>query len=356
MTDAINMIFKTDLSIQITLIILIALSLLFIKNKIILLFTGISKKTATEFDDILLKSLQLPLTFLIVLVSLVFFTEILNDTYQLFDDFNKPKILYVLTIIIIAWTLIKVLDNYYNSKSFLKGLKSSDDPVVIEQTYEITIRIFKIIVILISLLTLMQEFGLSISGLLAFGGVGGLVVGLAAKDLLSNFFGGLMIYFDRPFKVGEFIKSPDRNIEGIVESIGWRLTVVRTFSKNVLYIPNSAFSNIIVENATRMTNRRINEVIGLRYEDLDKIPEIVNKVRAYLDQNNNIDHSNKPVVYFKSFSASSCDFFIYAFTNTKDWREFLEIKEDVLYQTSKIISENNAAIAFPTTTIDWTQN
>ena len=310
MTDMITMIFKTDLSIQITLIILIALSLLFIKNKIILIFTGISKKTATEFDDILLKSLQIPLTFLIVLVSLVFITETLNDTYQLFEDFNKPKILYVLTIIIIAWTLIKVLDNYYNSKSFLKGLKSSDDPVVIEQTYEITIRIFKIIVILISLLTLMQEFGLSISGLLAFGGVGGLVVGLAAKDLLSNFFGGLMIYFDRPFKVGEFIKSPDRNIEGIVESIGWRLTVVRTFSKNVLYIPNSAFSNIIVENATRMTNRRINEVIGLRYEDLDKIPEIVNKVRAYLDQNNNIDHTNKPVVYFKRFSASSFDFFI----------------------------------------------
>ena len=356
MMDMMTILFKTDLSIQIALIALIALSLLFIKNKIILLFTGISKKTATDFDDIVLQSLQKPLTFLIILISLVFITEALNVSYQLFHDFNKPKILYVLIIVIIAWALIKILDNYYTSKTFLRGLKSSDDPIVIEQTYEITIRIFKIIVILISLLTLMQEFGLSISGLLAFGGVGGLVVGLAAKDLLSNFFGGLMIYFDRPFKVGEFIKSPDRNIEGIVESIGWRLTVVRTFSKNVLYIPNSAFSNIIVENATRMTNRRINEVIGLRYEDLEKIPEIVNKVRAYLDQNDNIDHSNKPVVYFKSFSASSCDFFIYAFTNTKDWREFLEIKEDVLYQTSRIISEHNAAIAFPTTTIDWKQN
>ena len=356
MMDMMTILFKTDLSIQIALIALIALSLLFIKNKIILLFTGISKKTATDFDDIVLQSLQKPLTFLIILISLVFITEALNVSYQLFHDFNKPKILYVLIIVIIAWALIKILDNYYTSKTFLKGLKSSDDPIVIEQTYEITIRIFKIIVILISLLTLMQEFGLSISGLLAFGGVGGLVVGLAAKDLLSNFFGGLMIYFDRPFKVGEFIKSPDRNIEGIVESIGWRLTVVRTFSKNVLYIPNSAFSNIIVENATRMTNRRINEVIGLRYEDLEKIPEIVNKVRAYLDKNDNIDHSNKPVVYFKSFSASSCDFFIYAFTNTKDWREFLEIKEDVLYQTSKIISEHNAAIAFPTTTIDWKQS
>jgi MscS family membrane protein len=356
MMDMMTILFKTDLSIQIALIALIALSLLFIKNKIILLFTGISKKTATVFDDIVLQSLQKPLTFLIILISLVFITEALNVSYQLFHDFNKPKILYVLIIVIIAWALIKILDNYYTSKTFLRGLKSSDDPIVIEQTYEITIRIFKIIVILISLLTLMQEFGLSISGLLAFGGVGGLVVGLAAKDLLSNFFGGLMIYFDRPFKVGEFIKSPDRNIEGIVESIGWRLTVVRTFSKNVLYIPNSAFSNIIVENATRMTNRRINEVIGLRYEDLEKIPEIVNKVRAYLDQNDNIDQSNKPVVYFKSFSASSCDFFIYAFTNTKDWREFLEIKEDVLYQTSKIISEHNAAIAFPTTTIDWKQS
>ena len=356
MMDMMTILFKTDLSIQIALIALIALSLLFIKNKIILLFTGISKKTATDFDDIVLQSLQKPLTFLIILISLVFITEALNVSYQLFHDFNKPKILYVLIIVIIAWALIKILDNYYTSKTFLKGLKSSDDPIVIEQTYEITIRIFKMIVILISLLTLMQEFGLSISGLLAFGGVGGLVVGLAAKDLLSNFFGGLMIYFDRPFKVGEFIKSPDRNIEGIVESIGWRLTVVRTFSKNVLYIPNSAFSNIIVENATRMTNRRINEVIGLRYEDLEKIPEIVNKVRAYLDKNDNIDHSNKPVVYFKSFSASSCDFFIYAFTNTKDWREFLEIKEDVLYQTSRIISEHNAAIAFPTTTIDWKQN
>ena len=317
MTDIGAIIFKNDLSTQIALILLIALSLLFIKNKIIMVFTGISKKTATDFDDIVLTSLQKPLTYLIVLLSFTFIIDALNLSYQFFTDFHTSKIIYVLVVFLIAWTLVRILDNYYNSKTFLKNLKDDDDAIVIEQTYEITIRVFKIIIIAIALLMLMQEFGVSISGLLAFGGVGGLVVGLAAKDLLSNFFGGLMIYFDRPFKVGEFIKSPDRNIEGIVESIGWRLTVVRTFSKNVLYIPNSAFSNIIVENATRMTNRRINEVIGLRYEDLEKIPEIVKKVRSYLDDKKGIDHSNKPVVYFKSFSASSCDFFKYAFTNTK---------------------------------------
>ena len=352
MNDFLTIIFETDLYTQVASVSLIGLSLLFIKNKLILLFTGISKKTATDFDDIILKSIQKPLTYLIILVSLILIFEALNSLFQIFEFFDTSKVIYLLIVILISWTLLRILNGYYSNKSFLRNLKESDDPMVVEQTYEITIRIFKIIVIIITALTLMQEFGLSISGLLAFGGVGGLVIGLAAKDLLSNFFGGLMIFLDRPFKVGEFIKSPDRNIEGIVESIGWRLTVVRTFSKNVLYIPNSAFANIVVENATRMTNRRINQIIGLRYDDLDKIPKIVDDVRMYLENHNDIDQSNKPTVYFQSFSASSCDFFIRAFTNTKDWREFLKIKEQVLYKVSEIINNHNAVIAFPTMTIE----
>jgi MscS family membrane protein len=352
MNDFLTIIFETDLYTQVASVSLIGLSLLFIKNKLILLFTGISKKTATDFDDIILKSIQKPLTYLIILVSLILISEALNSLFEIFEFFDTSKVIYLLIVVLISWTLLRILNGYYSNKSFLINLKESDDPMVVEQTYEITIRIFKIIVIIITALMLMQEFGLSISGLLAFGGVGGLVIGLAAKDLLSNFFGGLMIFLDRPFKVGEFIKSPDRNIEGIVESIGWRLTVVRTFSKNVLYIPNSAFANIVVENATRMTNRRINQIIGLRYDDLDKIPKIVDDVRIYLESHNDIDQSNKPTVYFQSFSASSCDFFIRAFTNTKDWREFLKIKEQVLYKVSEIINNHNAAIAFPTMTIE----
>ena len=352
MNDFLTIIFETDLYTQVASVSLIGLSLLFIKNKLILLFTGISKKTATDFDDIILKSIQKPLTYLIILVSLILISEALNSLFKIFEFFDTSKVIYLLIVILISWTLLRILNGYYSNKSFLRNLKESDDPMVVEQTYEITIRIFKIIVIIITALTLMQEFGLSISGLLAFGGVGGLVIGLAAKDLLSNFFGGLMIFLDRPFKVGEFIKSPDRDIEGIVESIGWRLTVVRTFSKNVLYIPNSAFSNIVVENATRMTNRRINQIIGLRYDDLDKIPKIVDDVRIYLENHNDLDQSIKPFVYFQSFSASSCDFFIRAFTNTKDWREFLKIKEQVLYKVSEIINNHDAIIAFPTMTIE----
>ena len=353
MNNIINTIFGTDLSAQITVITLIGFFLLFIKNKLVMFLSGISEKTTTEFDDIIIEALRKPTTYLIVLISLALIIEKLNHYHEFFPLFNVSKIIYLLIILLVSWSLIRIFNGYYNKKSFLKNLKEEDDPILIEQTYEVTIKIFKIIVTIIATLIIMQELGLSISGLLAFGGVGGLVVGLAAKDLLSNFFGGLMIYFDRPFRVGEFVKSPDRNIEGIVESIGWRLTVVRTFSKNVLYIPNAAFSNIIVENATRMTNRRINQIIGLCYDDLGKIPNIVKEVREYLMSHKDIDQKNKPIVFFKSFEASSCDFIIYAFTNTKEWREFLRVQEEILYKVSDIIKLHKASIAFPTTTIDW---
>ncbi len=244
--------------------------------------------------------------------------------------FSLSTSLFLLIVLMISWSIIRGLNFYLISKPYIKNLSGDDDATLVSETYEIIIRIIKVIVVVITLLIIMQELGLSISGLLAFGGVGGLIVGLAAKDLLSNFFGGMMIFFDRPFRVGEFIKSPDRNIEGIVEKIGWRLTVVRTFSKNVLYIPNTAFSSIIVENATRMSNRRINETIGIRYDDLSKMRSIINDVNLILSDNDKIDQSQKAKVYFKLSQLHHVISLFMHFTLTKDWEEFLSIKQDIL--------------------------
>ena len=115
-------------------------------------------------------------------------------------------------------------------------------------------KLLRLSVIITAGLVVLQTLGFSISGVLAFGGVGGIAVGFAARDLLANFFGGLMIYLDRPFSVGDWVRSPDRNIEGTVERIGWRLTVIRTFDKRPLYVPNSVFANIAVENPSRMAS------------------------------------------------------------------------------------------------------
>ena len=330
---------------------LLTLFLLIIKNKIINIILAISEKTNTIYDELLLHSIKTPTTYLIIFSYLFLITNHLVNNEIIYLEFSLSSLIYILIIISIAWSFLRGLNFYMTSKPFIKNLSSDDDITLVTETYEIVVRILKVIVFIITVLIIMQELGLSISGLLVFGGVGGLIVGLAAKDLLSNFFGGMMIFFDRPFRVGEFIKSPDRNIEGIVEKIGWRLTIVRTFSKNVLYIPNTAFSSIIVENATRMSNRRINETIGIRYDDLSKMSAIIDDVNKSLLENTDIDQTQKAKVYFKSFSASSCDFFIYAFTITKDWEEFLKIKQNVLLNVAAIISKHQAEIAYPTSTV-----
>ena len=330
---------------------LITIFLFFIKNKLINVIFALSQKTNTVYDELILFSIKSPSTYLILFGYIFVITDYFVKNETLNINFSLSSSVFSLIIIIISWSLLRGLNYYLELKPFIKKLSSDDDITLITETYEIVIRILKILVVTITALIIMQEIGLSISGLLAFGGVGGLIVGLAAKDLLSNFFGGMMIFFDRPFRVGEFIKSPDRNIEGVVEKIGWRLTVVRTFSKNVLYIPNTAFSSIIVENATRMSNRRINETIGIRYDDLNKMKDIIQDVNNILENNMDIDQTQKAKVYFKSFSASSCDFFIYAFTITKDWEEFLRIKQDVLLKVAEIIEKHNAEIAYPTTTV-----
>lgn len=330
---------------------LITLFLFFIKNKLINVIFALSQKTNTVYDELILFSIKTPSTYLIIFGYIFVIIDYFNKNEVLNLSFSLSSAVFSLIVIVISWSLLRGLNYYLQLKPFTKNLSSEDDITLITETYEIVVRILKILVVVITALIIMQEIGLSISGLLAFGGVGGLIVGLAAKDLLSNFFGGMMIFFDRPFRVGEFIKSPDRNIEGIVEKIGWRLTVVRTFSKNVLYIPNTAFSSIIVENATRMSNRRINETIGIRYDDLNKMTDIIQDVNNILESNPDIDQTQKAKVYFKSFSASSCDFFIYAFTKTKDWEEFLRIKQDVLLKVAEIIEQHNAEIAYPTTTV-----
>ena len=197
----------------------------------------------------------------------------------------------------------------------------------------------------------LQTLGFSIGGVLAFGGIGGIAIGFAAKDLLANFFGGLTIYLDRPFSVGDWIRSPDRDIEGTVEEIGWRLTRIRTFDKRPLYLPNATFTQIAVENPSRMLNRRIFETIGIRYDDAARMRDILRDVENMLREHPEIDQEQLTMVNFNAFAASSLDFFVYTFTRTTVWAEYHRVKQDVLLRILDIIDANGAEVAFPTSTL-----
>ena len=301
------------------------------------------KKTSFHWDDLLLEALKTPISTLIwcwpatVSLGIVLQSELGNE----FNWLSTLKLILVISILV--WVVMRLITNV---EDYVLEQKTRD-----ETTVQAVAKVARLFFIVIGVLTVMQAFGLSLSGLLTFGGVGGLIVGLAAKDLLSNFFGGLMIYFDRPFKVGDWIRSPDRQIEGTVERIGWRMTSIRTFDKRPLYVPNSVFSNIVVENPSRMLNRRIFETIGLRYDDADKVPVIIDEVREMLKNHKDIDTRQTLIVNFDAFGASSLNFFIYTFTKTVNWVRYHEVKQDVLLEVMAIIKKHEADIAFPTQTL-----
>ncbi|MBT6351941.1 mechanosensitive ion channel family protein [Luminiphilus sp.] len=212
-------------------------------------------------------------------------------------------------------------------------------------------RLSRIVIWAIAGIMILQSLGVSVSGLLAFGGVGGIAVGFAAKDLLANFLGGLSIFLDRPFAVGDWIRSPDREVEGTVENVGWRITRIRTFDQRPLYVPNSVFSTVAIENPSRMRNRRIYETIGVRYSDSAVMAEIVSEVEAMLRGHGEIDQSRTLIVNFVSFGSSSLDFFIYTFTRTTDWVTYHGVKQEILLNILEIIERMGADIAFPTRTV-----
>lgn len=340
--EFINSIEKIDFWIfQIFGIVFIALLIDFIQKRILNRIQSKLDTTENPWDDAFVHALRKPLTFLIWLMGFAFAIEIIGFKYA-----NQIK--EVTVIIAIGWTLIRFIQFVEKNiihRHEIKGKK------VDKTTADAVTQLIRISIFITTLIVTLQTLGFNISAILAFGGIGGIAVGFAAKDLLANFFGGLMIYLDRPFSIGDWVRSPDRRIEGTVEKIGWRLTIIRTFDKRPLYIPNSVFANIAVENPTRMTNRRIYETIGVRYDDIEKLPGIVNDVKTMLKEHPEIDQSQTMIVNFNSFAPSSLDFFIYTFTKTTEWIRFHEIKEDVLFKTSKIISKHNAEIAFPTSTI-----
>lgn len=251
-------------------------------------------------------------------------------------------------ILILAWIAQRALKGAEAELlSEHRGKRQSDD----RATIRATLRLVRISLGIVVALMVLQSLGVSVSGLLAFGGIGGIAVGFAARDLLANFLGGLSIYLDRPFTVGDWIRSPDREIEGTVEDIGWRMTRIRTFDQRPLYIPNSVFSSVAVENPSRMNNRRIYETVGIRYEDVAAMGEVVAAVKAMLESHEAIDLNRTLMVNFVACGPSSLDFFIYAFTKTTDWATFHNIKQDVLLRVLAIIADHGAEVAFPTRTL-----
>ena len=300
------------------------------------------------WDKALLEAARGPLGLLIWVMGLSAVAKVALGGLE--NDFSDPvaALRKIALIVILAWFATRAVAQF---QTHVMTRRIAAGKQFDRTTAAAIARLLRIVILTLMVLSILPILGFSISGVLAFGGVGGVIAGLAARDMLANFFGGLMIYLDRPFEVGDWIRSPDRDIEGTVEEIGWRLTRIRTFDKRPLYLPNAIFNTIAVENPSRMTNRRIYETIGIRYDDANCMSAITADVKQMLRDHPEIDAGQTMIVNFNAFAPSSLDFFVYTFTKTTDWIRFHEIKEDVMLKIMQVIEQHGAECAFPTSTI-----
>jgi MscS family membrane protein len=333
---------------QVVLVVLVVVLANIVSQFLLRYAEKIVRLTSSPWDDALIQAAKRPVPIVIWLVGIALAASIMGkETHAAIFD-AVPAVRDIGVVICLAWFLIRFIRNATNNVVAMHSEKSEE---MDSTTIDALSKLARLTVIITASLVAMQTLGFSITGVLTAGGIGGIAIGFAAKDLLANFFGGLTIYLDRPFSVGDWIRSPDKDIEGTVECISWRHTRVRGFNKNPLYVPNALFTTIIVENPSRMSHRRIRETIGIRYEDIAKMGSIISDVKTMLELHPEIDATQTLIVNFTAFGPSSLDFFIYTFTKTTVWVHYHEVKQDVLLKVAEIIDRHGAQIAFPTRTL-----
>ncbi|MCB1590907.1 MAG: mechanosensitive ion channel family protein [Alphaproteobacteria bacterium] len=302
-------------------------------------------KTKTDLDDKIIEAVMPPLRFIPIILGTFFATQVLNlDGILAVFTYRLIRTMIAFTIF---WALHRALDPIAHMS---KKLKKTLTPTMVTWMF----KFLKIVVAFIGAAVILEIWGIAIGPLLAGLGLFGAAVALGAQDLFKNLIGGLTIIAEKRFSPGDWIKV-DGVVEGTVEDIGFRSTRVRRFDKAPVHVPNSALSDAVITNFSRMTHRRIYWKIGVTYSTTkEQLKLIGEEILNYIMTND--DFAKPPevstFVRLDSFNDSSIDFMIYCFTKTKDWGEWLQIKEDFALAIKDIV-ENKAGtgFAFPSQSI-----
>jgi MscS family membrane protein len=287
-----------------------------------------------------------PLRSFLLISGLILSINIVNQVFSFDLPLNDYPVFSVLAALHLGWYGFRIINTFEHS-----ALNSSITGKLDKTAITGIAKVLRLLLVVILTIVGFDLLGLDPRGLIALGSVSGAALAFASKDLVSNWFGGIMLYLDKPFKVGDWIRSPDREIEGVVEYIGWRITKIRTFDKRPLYVPNSLFNNITVQNPSRMTHRRIEETIGVRYNDMSQVEALVKAIEAYLQSSDRIAQDQIIIVNLNGFGASSLDILIYCMTITTDWQTFHQHKQQVLLDIANLVEQHGCEFAFPTQTL-----
>lgn len=308
----------------------------------------IAKKSQKIWDDALLEAAYNPIKSLILILAVILIIEIVHFEVVKIPFFDRIKSIMP-AFVVAAFTIFFLRFGKHFELSYVE--KKSSQSFVDRTTVRAIFNMYQVVVIGLSLITLLQIFGIPLSGVIAFGGLGGIAIGFAAKDMLANFFGGMMIFLDRPFVIGDWIRSPDREIEGTVEHIGWRQVCIRNLEQRPIYIPNSLFSTIVIENPSRMKHRRIRHTFSIRYQDVSQLDAVIGTIQNSLRNRPDVDSSKNILVALISAGSYSLDILVEVYTKAVNKVLFYQVQHAIIVQILSIFESLGVQSPYPTQTV-----
>ncbi len=304
----------------------------------------ITTRTKTILDDLILNKMEKPAIMLIILAGFRFAMERLHFTDGL--DTLVQKTFIILITLNVTWFLIRLIEAFI--EAYLIPYSKRDDNTMDNQMILLIERIMRVVIWTIGIISGLNNAGFDVGAMLTGLGIGGLALALAAQDTVKNIFGGVMIFMDRPFRLGDRIKISE--IDGFVEYIGVRSTRVRTLQGRLITIPNAHFSDRAIENITIEPARRVNTTLGLTYDTPpEKIGLAIQLLRKISDDNKHLIENERTMIFFEKFNAYSLDVNFYYFIRKES--SIFETQTELNKQILKAFNENGLEFAFPTQTL-----
>ena len=302
----------------------------------------IAKRTTNKLDDTFVQAMEGPARFFPIVIGFFiasYYLEFSPESQSFIDNVNKSLI-----TILIFW----LIHQFIQPVTYLLG---GLEKVLTKELIGWIVKALKILIFILGAAAVLELWGIKIGPIIAGLGLFGVAVALGAQDLFKNLISGILVLVEKRFKVGDWIIVEDI-IEGIVERIGFRSTVVRKFDKSIAIIPNFQFAENAVINVSATTNWIISWVITLQYNTtVEQLKKIRDEIEKYVTSNKDYKTSLGHAVRVDKFSDSSIDMYIRCFTVTDDWDEWLAVKERLAIEIKQIVEKNNASFAFPSQSI-----
>ena len=313
-----------------------------ISKVIIKRLEAISKRTTNKLDDTFVHAMEGPARFLPIVLGFFiasYYMSFAEDGREIVDTINRTLI-----TILIFWVIHQIIDPI---SYILSGL----DKMLTRELVGWIIKSLKILIFILGLAAVLELWGIKIGPIIAGLGLFGVAVALGAQDLFKNLISGILVLVEKRFKIGDWILV-EGIIEGIVEKIGFRSTVLRKFDKSLAIIPNFQFAENAVINISETSNWRIDWAITLQYDTtVEQLKKIRDEIEDHIKKSKDFDNAVGVAVRIEKFSDSSIDMRVRCFTTSNSFSTWLEVKEKLAIEIKQIVEGNKAAFAFPSQSI-----